>query len=81
LFDVHEDLENDDMENHVEDKWKSLYFHPSMIDEDVSWFRDDVSETKIDTSTMDNYWTTIEALSVPHHTGIPLILFYYICFY
>jgi len=52
LFDVHEDLENDDMENYLEDKLKSSFFHQSMIDkdkdEDVSWFRDDVSGTTID---------------------------------
>jgi len=59
LFDVHEDLENDDMENYLEDKLKSLFFHQSMIDEDeyedVSWFRDDIPRTTIDTSAMDNY--------------------------
>ena len=59
LFDVYEDLENDEMKNYLEDKLKSSFFHQSMIDEDededVSWFRDDVPGTTIDTSAMDNH--------------------------
>jgi len=61
MFDVHEDLENDDRENYLEDKLKSSFFHQFMINEDedkdenVSWFRDDVPRTTIDISAMDNH--------------------------
>ena len=59
MFDVHGDLENDYIENYLGDKLESAFFHQPMIDEDegehVSWFRDDVPGTTVDTSVMDNH--------------------------
>jgi len=56
LFDVYEDLENNDLENYLGNELlKSPFLYQSMIDEDecedVSWFRDDVPGTTIDTGT------------------------------
>jgi len=54
LFDVYGDLENNDLENNLGDELKSSLLYQSLIDEDecedVSWFRDDVPGTTIDTS-------------------------------
>jgi len=53
LFDVYGDLENNDLEKYLGDELKSPLLYQPVIDEDecedVSWFRDDVPGTTIDT--------------------------------
>lgn len=52
LFDMYWDFENDDIEKYLKDQLRSHLLDQSMVDEDeddISWFRDDVLGTIVDT--------------------------------
>jgi len=55
LFDIYSDLENEDVEKHLDDQLRSSMFVQFTVNENENiWFRDDVPGTTIDASLTDN---------------------------